>query len=63
MYIAECTVTVRFDKDDVVDWLVDNEEITEEYAETYTPTLEELQAYAWELIEQDDGEYGTITMI
>lgn len=62
MYIAECTVTVRFDDDDVIEWLVDNEAITEEEAEAYTPTQEQIRDYAWELIEQDDGEYGSISV-
>lgn len=62
MYIAECTVTVRFDDDDVIEWLVDNEAITEEEAEAYAPTQEQIRDYAWELIEQDDGEYGSISV-
>jgi hypothetical protein len=55
-------VTVRFDDDDVIGWLVDNEAITEEEAESYTPTQEQIRDYAWELIEQDDGEYGSISV-
>lgn len=62
MYIAECVVTVRFDDDEVIDWLVYNERITEEEAKTYSPTYDEIRDYAWELIEQDDGEYGSISV-
>ena len=62
MHVCTCTVTVRFDDDDVVEWLVDNEIITEEEAETYTPTQEQIRDYAWELIDQDDGEYGSISV-
>jgi len=62
MYVCTCTVTVRFDDDDVVEWLVDNDEITEEEADTYTPTQEQVCDYAWDLIEQDDGEYGSISV-
>lgn len=62
MYIAECTVTVRFDDDDVIEWLVDNEVITEQEAEIYSPTQEQIRDYAWNLIERDDGEYGSISV-
>ena len=57
MYCFKCTVTVRFSNDDVIQDLLDNEAITEEEAETYTPTYDDLRDYAWSLIEQDDGEY------
>lgn len=62
MHVCTCTVTVRFDDSDVVEWLIDNEVITEEEAETYTPTQEEIRDYAWELIDQNNGEYGSISV-
>ena len=62
MYVCTCEVTVRFDDDEVVEWLVDNEVITEEEAETYIPSYEEIRGYAWELIECDGGEYGSISV-
>lgn len=63
MYECECTVTVRFSKEDVIDDLLDNEEITEEEAENYEPTSDEIRAYAWTLIENDDGEYGSVEIV
>lgn len=63
MYVCTCTVTVRFDDDDVVEWLVDNEEITDDdFADSYSPSRDEIERYAWELIEQDEGEYGSISV-
>ena len=62
MYVCSCTVTVRFDDKDVIEWLVDNEEITEDDADSYSLSQDEIERYAWELIEQDDGEYGSITV-
>lgn len=62
MHTCECTVTVRFDDADVIEWLVNNEMISEDEAATYSPTQEEICDYAWELIEQDDGEYGSISV-
>lgn len=62
MYFAECTVTVRFTEEEVIEWLVDNEAIDEDEADIYKPTFEQLQDYAWERIEEDDGEYGSITI-
>ena len=56
----ECTVTVRFDDSDVIDRLIDEGSITEEDAETYKPTPQQLRDYAWFLIEQDEGEYGNL---
>lgn len=61
MYFAECTVTVRFTEEEVIEWLVDNGVIEDE-APTYTPTFEQLQDYAWELIESDNGEYGSVSI-
>ena len=62
MYFAEYTVTVRFTEEEVVEWLVDNGAIEEDEADTYKPTFEQLQDYAWERIEEDEGEYGSITI-
>ena len=58
--VFECTATVRFDDSDVVDSLAAEGVITEEEAVDYEPTQEQLRAYAWSLIEQDDGEYGDV---
>ena len=62
MYFAECTVTVRFTEAEVIERLVDNGAINEDEAETYKPTFEQLQDYTWEQIENDGGEYGSITI-
>lgn len=62
MHTAECTVTVRFTDEEVIESLVDDEIITEEEAETYTPTDEQLRDYAWRLIDADDGEYGHVSV-
>ena len=60
MYICKCTVTVRFSKEDVIEELLDKEEISEEDAENYEPTQNDIRAYAWSLIENDDGEYDDV---
>lgn len=60
MHFAECTVTVRFTDEDVVESLVDDGVITEKEAEGYTPTPDQLRDFAWSLIEKDDGEYGDV---
>ena len=62
MHFAECTVTVRFTDEDVIEWLVNNGAIEEEDADTYSPTFEQMRDYAWERIEEDDGEYGSVTV-
>lgn len=62
IHIAECTVTVRFTDEEVIEDLVDQEIITEEDAEHYTPSEDELRDYAWLLIENDDGEYGYVSI-
>ena len=56
-HIFECTVRVRFDDEEVISDLVDNEVIDEEDAENYEPTSDDLRNYAWQLIENDEGEY------
>lgn len=56
-HIFECTVRVRFDDEEVIWGLVDDEVISEEEADTYKPTSEDLRNYAWQLIENDEGEY------
>lgn len=58
--ICECTVRVRFSKSDVIESLVDAEIISEEKADQYEPTNEQICAYAWSLIENDEGEYGSV---
>lgn len=60
MYVCECTVTVRFSKEDVIEDLLDNEMISEEDAENYEPTSDDIRAYAWSLIENDEGEYDSV---
>ena len=62
MIICKCTVTVRFIEQDVIDSLLDDEQITEEEAETYKPTDDDIRDYAWMLIENDDGEYDGIVI-
>ena len=44
----------------MIDDLLDNEEISEEEAKNYEQTSDDIRAYAWSLIENDDGEYGFI---
>ena len=60
MYICECTVTVRFSKEDLIEDLLNNEKISEEDAEDYEPTQDDIRAYAWSLIEDDGGEYDGV---
>ena len=57
MYIARCICTVRFSEKEVIDWLVECESISEEDAEDYVPTREEVEEYALGLVEDDMGEY------
>lgn len=59
LHVFDCNVRVRFDDDDVIEWLMGEGEIDEEEAETYQPTYEDLKRYAWFLIECDDGEYDS----
>ena len=62
LIVCDCTCSVRFDKSDVIEDLVDKEEITEEEADGYEPTNEQIRAYAWSLIENDEGEYGDVVI-
>jgi len=58
MHFFKCEVTIRFSDEDVIEWLICNEELDEDDAEGYTPTYDELQRYAWECVENEDCEYG-----
>ena len=48
----QCIVRVGFDDEDVRDWL--------DVGEDYQVTYEDRKNYAWYLIENDDGEYGSV---
>lgn len=52
MYSYTCTVTVRFEDDDVIEWLIDNDVIDEDEADVYVLTQEQIRDYAWELIKK-----------
>ena len=52
-----CEVHVTFRDDEVIDWLILNDELDEEDAAGYEPTYDDLKRYAWECIENDDCEY------
>ena len=59
----ECTVTVRFSDEDVVEWLSGNGELSEEEEADYTPTEEQREEYAWYRIECDEGEYDSVIKV
>ena len=58
MHFFTCEITIRFDDKDVIEWLVDNEELDEDDAESHKPTYDELQRYAWDCVENENCEYG-----
>ena len=62
LHICECAVTVRVTDEEVVQSLVDDEIISEEEAKRYTPTEDQIREYVWKRIEDDEGEYGHITV-
>lgn len=61
MYIYHCDVITRFYKEEVIEWLVCNGDIDEEFADTYEPTSDDLKCYAWYCIENEHCEYSDIT--
>lgn len=62
MHSFSCEVSGVFDDDDVIDWLICEGEIDEEERDGYVPTHEDLLRYAWSVIEEDGGEYGTVAV-
>lgn len=60
MHIFNCTATVRFTDEDVIDNLLIYDVITGEEAQDYKPTREQLEEYAWCLLENDEAEYSTM---
>ena len=49
--IGKCEVTVRFSEKEAKEWLEDEGLDSDDY-----------EAYAWHLIEIDDGEYESVTI-
>lgn len=49
--IGKCEVTVRFSEEEAREWLEDE-----------GLDLDNYEAYAWHLIEIDDGEYESVTV-
>lgn len=49
--IGKCEVTVRFSEEEAREWLEDE-----------GLDLDDYEAYAWHLIEIDDGEYESVTV-
>ena len=62
LHICKCAVTVRVTDEEVAQSLVDDEIISEEEAKRYTPTEDQIREYVWKRIEDDEGEYGHITV-
>ena len=49
--VGKCEVTVRFSEEEAREWLEDK-----------GLELDDYEAYAWHLIEIDDGEYESVTV-
>lgn len=49
--VGKCEVTVRFSEEEAREWLEDE-----------GLDLDNYEAYAWHLIEIDDGEYKSVTV-